>query len=194
MLIVVVPAYNEEKNIVRLLTQFVAVKKSIAFRDILVVDDGSRDSTVAKAESFRTSLPVSVLSLGGNYGPGAAFDRGLKEAVKRARDKDVICTMEADTTSDIAIFPEMLSEVEKGADVVLASCYSPHGGAVLGTSSDRKFLSFVSNTLLRTFFPIPGVYTYSSFYRVYRLQILKALLKKNEKLFTERGLFAWWNY
>lgn len=187
MVIMVIPAYNEEKNIGRLLRQLNAIKEKIHYRHILVIDDGSNDRTVQKAQSFADKLPVTTISLEKNCGPGAAFDLGLREAVRLAKKHDVVCTMEADTTSDITIFPTMLSQLASGADVVLASCYSPKGGEVIGTSVDRRILSFGANLLLRAFFPIPGVYTYSSFYRAYRPAVLHAVLDAKKRLFTEKG-------
>lgn len=187
MLLIVIPAYNEERNIERLLKHLKKLEKVFSYRAIIIVDDGSGDKTVDIISSYKSRLPVSLFTLSSNSGPGRAFEVGLSEALKLADKSDVICTMEADTTSDLSILPQMLGQITYGSDVVLASCYSPHGGDVVGTSKDRKILSFVANFLLRTFFPIVGIYTYSSFYRLYRPSALVRLKEMRPKLFTESG-------
>ncbi len=187
MLIAVIPVYNEKRNIGRLLEKLRTIKLQIVYHKIIIVDDGSTDGTAAVVQQHSTNLPVQYIARKENAGPGAAFEQGLSAALRIAKKDDLICTMEADTTSDLGILEEMITRALSGIDVVLASCYSPAGGKIVGTSFDRKFYSFVANILLRIFFPIPNVYTYSSFYRVYRPSVLKRIKAERSKLFTEPG-------
>jgi dolichol-phosphate mannosyltransferase len=170
----IVPAYNEEQNLAKL---FVAIET--AARDagkqyrVVVVNDGSRDGTVAMVERYARTMPLVLLSQPRNMGVGPAFDRGFRHALDDLEKDDLLVTMEADNTSDLGILPELFQLVEsRGCDVALASCYAP-GGAVVGAGYLRRMLSAVGNGLLRVTFPV-SVRTWSSFYRVYRGEAIKA--------------------
>ena len=172
MLIIIVLAYNEERNIGTLLENISALGHELGDYRVIVVDDGSRDGTVGIVNSYSKRIPVNVVSHTVNQGVGAAFRTGFSTALARAQSGDVIVTMEADNTGDLKILDEMVRRVHAGDDVVLASCYAK-GGQVEGTNFWRKFLSSCANLLLVVVFPVPGVRTYSSFYRAYNSDTLR---------------------
>ena len=172
MLIFVIPAYNEEKNIGLLLENIAAIGYLHNNYQIIIVDDGSHDRTLAIVQSFNQRLPITVIRHIINQGVGAVFRTGFGAALKIAQPNDTIITMEADNTSDLAILPDMLKRLSTDADVVLASCYARNGG-IEGTNLWRKFLSWGANLMLVLVFPIKGVKTYSSFYRGYKASILQ---------------------
>lgn len=172
MIIFVVPAYNEEENLPTLLESMRNKMDAIGRSShILIVDDGSRDRTAEIAHSYSTRISLEVIHHHVNQGVGEVFRTGFRRALEIAGPSDIIVTKEADNTSDLSILDAMLSKIDSGFDVVLASCFAPQG-KVVGSTWDRYVLSFGANLLLRTFFPIPGVYTYSSFYRAYRAETL----------------------
>ena len=76
---IVIPAYNEERLMAQVLTKVLAVDLGPLGmeREIIVVDDGSRDDTLAIARSFDQ---VTVLAQPRNQGKGAAVQRGIQEA------------------------------------------------------------------------------------------------------------------
>jgi len=82
---VVIPAYNEERNIGQVLRVLVPVE---AVDDIIVVSDGSRDATADTARRYRR---VKVIELERNRGKGAAMMAGA-----RATDAEVILFLDAD--------------------------------------------------------------------------------------------------
>ena len=173
MIVFVVPAYNEVQNIDALL-RGMAVKLEDLRRPahIVIVDDGSRDGTGARAEAYANKLSVEVVRHPVNRGVGQAFRTGFARALEVAGPADVIVTKEADNTSDLGILEPMLTKIDAGADVVLASCYAP-GGGVEGTTADRLILSAIANWLVRTCFPLRRLHTFSSFYRAYRADTLR---------------------
>ncbi|GAA5817977.1 MAG: dolichol-phosphate mannosyltransferase [Methanobrevibacter sp. CfCl-M3] len=70
---IVIPAYNEEKDI----GSIVSIVKKISYVDeVIVVDDGSYDKTVAKANE----AGASVISHTSNQGKGSAIETGLKHS------------------------------------------------------------------------------------------------------------------
>ena len=82
MAVFVIPAYNEEANIPRLLADLES--RPELWRDggrVILVDDGSTDRTVEVARAHDGDLPVEVLVAERNQGPGSAFDRGFRRAL-----------------------------------------------------------------------------------------------------------------
>jgi len=188
LIILIIPAYNEEHNIRTLLTNIASAMErgGWAYR-VIVVNDGSRDNTVGLVESFKPTMPVTVVSHERNMGVGQVFRTGFEEALKAAGPDDVLVTMEADNTSDIHILHTMLRRLEDGYDLVLASCYAQEG-AVVNTSLYRRTLSLCANGLIRVLFGLKGIRTYSSFYRAYRASVMqRAVAVHGANLITEPG-------
>ena len=112
---VVIPAYNEQKNVSLLYNKLKEVlsgmKKSY---EIIFVDDGSTDSTFLELENLqKKDLNVMVIKFRGNFGQTFALDAGFKAA----RGK-VIISMDADLQNDPADIPILLTKMKEGYDVV----------------------------------------------------------------------------
>ncbi len=173
MVIFIIPAYNEEENIGRLLEGMRLKFEGIKLKaHVIIVDDASRDRTGEIARSFSPRLSIEVVRNPVNKGVAEAFRAGFRRALELAGPEDFIITKEADNTSDLSVLQAMLGRLAEGYDLVLASCFAPQG-KVVNSTADRHLLSWGANWLLRTFFPIPGVHTYSSFYRGYRADTLR---------------------
>lgn len=188
MIIFVIPAYNEEKNIQALLAKTAEKmrKEKLPYK-IIIINDGSTDDTLNRVEAMRGSIPVEVYSYYPNKGVGEAFRAGFLKAVQSCNDNDIIVTKEADNTSDLGILPELISKIKNGYDVVLASCYAKEG-RVIGTTFSRVVLSKVANTLLKFSSGRKDINTYSSFYRAYSVRALKEMHRiYGEKLIEEDG-------
>ncbi|MCO5165919.1 MAG: glycosyltransferase [Planctomycetes bacterium] len=187
MLWFVIPALDERENLPatgRRLAEACAAAGE-AFR-IVVVDDGSTDGT---ADVARAHVPnAEVLRHERNRGPGAAMDTGLRHVLARAGAGDLVVTLEADGTSDLAILPALVRLCrEGGKDVALASVYG-RGGEVRNTRVHRRVLSATANALCRGALGLRGVATYSSFYRVHRVEALRAALDRyGARMIEERG-------
>jgi dolichol-phosphate mannosyltransferase len=187
LIVFVVPAYNEEKNIGRLLEDLHAHLSSTGIRyKVIVVDDGSRDGTLEVLRLKIHTHPVEIISYKPNRGVGEAFRRGFHKAIDFCEAADLIVTLEADGTSDLAVLPRMLAKIDEGHDVVLASVYAP-GGRMEGTAAHRLFLSRAANALVGALFPLKHVHTYSSFYRVYRPAALQRVLNAYGDFYAEPG-------
>jgi dolichol-phosphate mannosyltransferase len=170
MAVFVIPAYNEEANVPRLLADLEA--RPDLWRDggwVVLVDDGSTDDTIAAARAHDGDLPVEVLPLVRNQGPGKAFDRGFRRALTFCSRDELIVTLESDTTSDLDALEAMLAAAREGADVVLAS---HHGdGGLANVSRHRRFLSRAASSVIRRGGGLDAS-TVSSFFRVYRAAVL----------------------
>lgn len=186
-LVIVVPAYNEEKDLPVMLASVAGSPLRKQIKKIIVVDDGSTDRTADVARRFSKNAPVEVIQYTPNYGPGYAFRKGLTLALQVANDHDVIVTMESDSTSDLAILPSMIEKIQEGASICVAS-YFAHGGGFTDTPWWRMFVSTVGNFLVRNICGIYGVHTFSSFYRAYKPAALRRLQERTKgRFFEERG-------
>ena len=106
---VVVPLYNEEENVAALTAEIADALRGIDF-ELILVDDGSTDGTVA---AIPRQPFVRVLEFTANRGQSAAMHAGIHAA----RGK-VIALLDGDLQNDPADIPRLLAELEKGVDLV----------------------------------------------------------------------------
>ena len=111
---IVIPAYNEELFIGTLLKTILAVDTEVVDfeKEIIVVNDGSRDGTADAVRQF----PSVMLIDQHNQGKGAAVQRGIREATG-----DFILVQDADLEYDPADYRPMLEAIRAGATCVYGS-------------------------------------------------------------------------
>ena len=115
---IVIPAFNEESNMAPLVEELDGVvsqlQESGRTCEVLIIDDGSRDATFAKAKELAQQRPyLRVLRLRRNFGQTAAMSAGFDHAAG-----DVILPMDADRQNDPTDIPKLLETLEGGYDVV----------------------------------------------------------------------------
>ena len=169
---VVVPCHNEAEGIPRLLTVLDDVRGSLGPEyewEVVFVDDGSRDRTWEILQAAGRERPeMRTIRHEVNRGLGAALRTGFQHATG-----DLVATIDSDCTYDPREIVTMLRLVREGADVVVASPYHPNG-AVLNVPAYRIFLSKNLSRLYRVVLG-PDLYTYTSLFRLYRAQVLRAI-------------------
>ncbi len=165
----IIPAYNEAKRLplaLNSLADFFAGAQ-LNLQEVIIVDDGSSDETVAVASSFSEHLPIKVLRLDANYGKGYAVKRGVEAAVG-----ELIIMYDADG----ATLPTSLTPlIEASAD-----CPIVIGSRVLSKQVQisfwRRLVGFIFHLLC---FPlIPGIKDASCGAKVFRYGVAQAIFKE----------------
>jgi dolichol-phosphate mannosyltransferase len=141
--IVVIPTYNESKNIIRIIDKIFSVHNEI---DILVVDDNSPDGTGKLVKNkMEESNRIHIIERQGKMGLGTAYLAGFKYALDHGYD--YIMEMDADFSHNPEEIPNFLKYIEE-YDVVLGSRYIK-GVNVVNWPLKRLLLSYFANLYTR---------------------------------------------
>ena len=110
----VVPAYNEAENLKNFIPALSRALKQQNIRfEIIVVDDGSKDSTIEVLQGLQKDHPLRVLEFSRNFGKEAALYAGLDHV-----DADLALLIDADFQHPISAIPTMLSLWKEGYEMV----------------------------------------------------------------------------
>jgi glycosyltransferase involved in cell wall biosynthesis len=160
---VVIPVMNEAESIRPL---FDALDASLAGieHEVILVDDGSTDDTVAK---IRKHAPANtrVVVLNKNYGQTTAMAAGIDQA-----SGELIATMDGDLQNDPADIPMMIRHLEEhDLDVVAGRRAGRKDGVLV-----RKIPSRIANALIRTLTKV-HIRDYGCTLKVFRKDVAKNL-------------------
>jgi glycosyltransferase involved in cell wall biosynthesis len=144
-LTVVMPCYNERATIREIVSRVLAVDLPGIEKELVIVDDGSRDGTRDILATFDGRDGVRVLLQSQNQGKGAAVARGIRESTG-----DFVIIQDADLEYDPREYSLLLQPILDGrADVVYGSRFlgSPRGHRVLyfWHSIGNRMLTLLSN-------------------------------------------------
>ncbi|WP_045301025.1 glycosyltransferase family 2 protein [Microbacterium trichothecenolyticum] len=115
--LIVMPAFNEEEAIGDVVRE---VQSTLPDVRVVVVDDGSKDATIAAAES----AGADVLRLPFNLGVGGAMRLGYRFAVENGYD--TVVQIDSDGQHDPAAVPRLLAELDE-ADIVIGARFAGVG-------------------------------------------------------------------
>lgn len=124
---IVLPTYNEAKNISQVLEQIFAQKIKNWNITVLVVDDNSPDGTGKLVAKLQKKYKKLHLLKGTKQGLGVAYTRGFAYVQKNLKS-EVIFEMDADLSHPAKLIPEFLKRIDEGADFVIGSRYVKGGG------------------------------------------------------------------
>jgi dolichyl-phosphate beta-glucosyltransferase len=170
---IIIPAYNEELRLPATLSSIAAYtrssKRSI---EVIVVDDGSRDKTVAVAEQFRNEIPsLRVVSNGENRGKGYSVRHGMQEA----RGEIVLFT-DADLSAPIEEVDKLLPAM-KTNDVAIGSRAMDRSQITVHESPFREFAGIIFNKIVRLILWLPFVDTQCGF-KAFRREPCKIIFEQ----------------
>lgn len=113
LLSIVVPAYNEEGNIAKLISELNKVLLKTRF-EVIFVDDGSKDDTLRRlVDLSKVDKRVRYISFSKNFGHQAALRAGLMAAKGAA-----VVSMDADLQHPPSLLPQLISKWQEGYDVI----------------------------------------------------------------------------
>jgi glycosyltransferase involved in cell wall biosynthesis len=140
---VLLPAYNEAKNIARIVGEI----RDLGF-DTLVVDDGSTDETAEEAKRTGTNLIISRR----NEGKGAAVRKGFDWFLMR--EYEALILMDADGQHDPRELARFVEALEKGgADLVIGNRMNDPGKMPWIRRLTNRFMSFILSGIARQRIP-----------------------------------------
>ena len=185
LLSVIVPCYNEEENVPFFYEEF--IKNEAFFKEkeieweLVYVDDGSKDGTVAEAKKLHEKDGrVHLLSFSRNFGKEAAMYAGLNRA-----KGDYIVLMDADLQDPPSLLPEMLSYMEQGYDSVATRRVSRKGEPPIRSFFARMFYRLMKR-ISKT-----EIMDGARDYRMMTRQMVDAILEMKEYNRFTKGIFGW---
>jgi len=142
---IVIPCYNEKATINKILAEIDEVNLGKTKKEILIIDDGSKDGTRQILNKLaKEDKNIKLLFQKVNQGKGAALKRGILESTG-----DVVVVQDADLEYDPQEYKRLLYPIERGhADVVYGSRFiggEPHRIIYYRNQVANKFLTFLSN-------------------------------------------------
>jgi glycosyltransferase involved in cell wall biosynthesis len=170
---IIIPAYNEELRLPATLSSIAAYTRSSKRNiEVIVVDDGSRDKTVAVAEQFRNEIPsLRVVSNGQNRGKGYSVRHGMQEA----RGEIVLFT-DADLSAPIEEVEKLLPAM-KTNDVAIGSRAMDRSQITVHESPFREFAGIIFNKIVRLILWLPFVDTQCGF-KAFRREPCKIIFEQ----------------
>lgn len=194
---IVLPAFNEEAALPSLLERIEAFRAEYTLGDntmaanervqVIVVDDGSSDATAKVTAANYGKLNVMLVAHPENRGLGQAVRTGLEAALKRAHDNDAIVIMDADDTHEVTLIEQLVTALDAGADIAIASRFVP-GGDDSTAPRFRRVLSHGAGWVFSKALPLENIQDFTTGYRAYRASLLKrAVAHYGERLVEERG-------
>jgi len=161
---VIVPSFNEEKNLKTVMPRIVEeIRKLGANSRLLVVDDGSTDNTSQILESLSRDHPeISSIRVGRNMGKAAALRRGFEDA--REAGAEVVVMMDADGQDDPAELVGLISKLDEGYDLVTGARLLRRDRFI------KKYTSRIYNKVTSLITGVPGK-DFNSGFKVMRSEV-----------------------
>ncbi|MBR1930622.1 MAG: glycosyltransferase family 2 protein [Lachnospiraceae bacterium] len=188
LLSVIVPCYNEEESVELFYSELFKNQPFFDEKDIdvelLFIDDGSRDQTVAEVKRLRAQDErVRLISFSRNFGKEAAMYAGLEHS-----KGDYVVIMDVDLQDPPALLPEMYSYMEEGYDSVATRRVTRKGEPPIRSFFARLFyrlMKKISKTEM-----MDGARDY----RLMTRQMVDSILAMEEYNRFTKGIFGWVGY
>jgi len=170
---IIVPSYNEELRLppsLGLIADY--IKQSGRTTEVIVVDDGSTDQTVAVAETFRARIPnLRVVSNGKNRGKGYSVRHGMQEA-----HGEIVLFTDADLSAPIEEADKLIATLRE-YDVAIGSRAMDRNLISVHESRFREFAGIIFNKIVRIVLWLPFVDTQCGF-KAFRRERCKIIFEQ----------------
>lgn len=188
LLSVIVPCYNEEESVALFYSEL--MKNDSFFKgkgvdmEVIYIDDGSRDGTVAEVKKLREKDErVHLVSFSRNFGKEAGMLAGLEKA-----KGDYVVMMDVDLQDPPSLLPEMFGYMEQGYDSVATRRVSRKGEPPVRSFFARLFYKLMKK-ISKT-----EIMDGARDYRLMSRQMVDAILSMKEYNRFTKGIFGWVGY
>ena len=182
VLSVVCPIYNEEQGLAAFFARIIpALEKTLQTFEIVCVNDGSTDTSLARLVDFQRRDPrIRVIDLSRNFGKEAALTCGIDHALG-----DAVIPIDADLQDPPELIGEMVAVWRQGFDVVLMVRVDRSSDGVLKRKTAEWFYR-LHNTISNPVIPVNA-----GDFRLMDRKVINALQQFSERHRFMKGLFAW---
>lgn len=142
---ILIPVYNEEKTISKVVQRVLAVRKIPPNKELIIVDDGSFDKTSSMLKKMASSKIIKIYRHSSNKGKGAAVRTCISKATG-----DILIIQDGDLELDPRDYPNILEPIIKGDEkIVYGSRFKEKNikKVPLVTYYGNKFLTCLTNLL-----------------------------------------------
>lgn len=194
-LFVVLPCYNEEKDVKNLVKKWMDIDeqiKSVGYEmTVYCINDCSNDNTHEVISGLCKSYPQRVILIDHevNKGLGGVLSTGFNLFNNEGANGDLCVLMDGDNTHDPVYALSMFEKIKDGYDCVIASRYCK-ASKVKGVPSIRLFLSWGARLYYSAMLNVKNVKDYTCGYRMYSYEIISRALKEYGDSFVENRSFA----
>ena len=181
---VVIPCYNEEKNVAPLQQVCMeAFAGQVDSYELIFVNDGSRDHTwqALKALRHKGLCPVKLINLSRNFGKEAAMYAGLQKATG-----DYVTLLDADLQQSPDIVMEMVEFLDANPDFDSVAAYQEN-------RIEGKFTSWCKRMFYRLMDKVCDISLHegASDFRTFRRTVAESILDVKECYRFSKGIFSW---
>ncbi len=160
---IVIPIYNEEKNIPELFEKINSSLIKYEF-EIIAINDGSKDNSWKELEKFaKNDTRIKIINFIRNFGQTAAINAGIKNA-----SGDIIILIDSDLENDPADIPLLLEKLDEGYDVVSGWRKKRWKGEFI----TRKLPSMLANKIISYISGVP-LHDYGCTLKVYKREVIE---------------------
>jgi len=182
---VVAPFYNESLNIDQFFSRVLPVLEKLTRNyEVICVNDGSRDDTLARLIEFNAKNPsIKVVNLSRNFGKDIALSAGMDFS-----SGDAVVPIDADLQDPPELIERLLEKWREGFDVVYATRRTRQGESWLKRGTAKLFY--------RSLNKLTGIHVppNTGDFRLLDRRVVDALKQLPERTRFMKGLFAWVGY
>jgi dolichol-phosphate mannosyltransferase len=169
---VVIPTYNEEKGIERVINEIETLNLNLS---IVVIDDSSRDNTRREVRKLMTKYRnLELIERPAKLGYGTAIEEGFEHVLSKRPLPEYVITIDADYSYDPKNILRLVDAAMKGNDLVIGSRYSK-GSKIVGNNLTASLFHRLLNLIMSIMLRI-NVSDSTSGFRCYSNRFLKNIL------------------
>lgn len=171
---VIIPAYNEEKNILNALKEIGSYLRSKRIHyEMIVVDDGSLDRTSGIVTTYKTrDARVKYLSSSGNKGKGYSVYKGF-----RASKGDLVFFSDADLSTPIREIEKLIYWIDHDYDIAIASRFLPDSLITVRQPSYRVAMGRVFSWIVQALI-LPDIKDTQCGFKVFKKEVVSCIVGK----------------